>query len=158
MEITHIYVSDGHNYFGHKDKPPGENPTVEVDAVECVAGQGIAGDRFFDYRDDYKGQITFFAEEVFAELCQHFGVHDKSPSVLRRNIITRGKDLTSLIGQEFDVQGVRLRGTEECRPCFWMNDAFAQGAETFLRGRGGLRARILTNGVLRVTAPAVASA
>jgi MOSC domain-containing protein YiiM len=47
------------------------------------------------------------------------------------------------------VQGVRFLGTQECSPCHWMNHAFAAGAERALHGRGGLRARILTDGVLR---------
>jgi MOSC domain-containing protein YiiM len=71
------------------------------------------------------------------------------PSVFRRNVITGGMDLNELIGQEFQIQGVRFRGTEECRPCYWMDQAFAPGANEFLKGRGGLRAVILTDGRLR---------
>jgi MOSC domain-containing protein YiiM len=41
---------------------------------------------------------------------------------------------------------------EECRPCYWMNRAIAPGAEEFLKGRGGLRAKILCDGELRPTA------
>jgi MOSC domain-containing protein YiiM len=48
------------------------------------------------------------------------------------------------------VQGVAFIGTGECRPCYWMDQALAPGAEAALRGRGGLRAQILTNGRLRV--------
>jgi len=70
----------------------------------------------------------------------------------RRNVITRSVDLNELIGQEFEVQGVRFLGTEECRPCYWMDSVFAPGAQQFLKGRGGLRARILTDGLLRSAA------
>jgi len=66
------------------------------------------------------------------------------------NVIVRGVDLNELIDHEFEVQGVRFRGTEECRPCYWMNEAFGPGAEEALRTRGGLRAQILTDGVLEV--------
>ncbi len=121
---------------------------LEQDAIECVTGKGIVGDRFFGHKDDYKGQITFFAEEVFEDLCTQFQVQDKDPSVFRRNVITRGVDLNSLIGKEFEVQGVRFLGTEECKPCYWMDQAFAEGAEVALRGQGGLRARILCDGML----------
>ena len=151
MEILHLYISPEHNYFGHKGREPDEHPTLEVEQIECVAGHGIRGDRFFDYRDSYKGQITFFAEEIYRALCDALNVHDSEPAVLRRNVITRGVDLNSLIGTEFEVQGVRFHGTEECRPCFWMEQAFAPGAEKFMKGNGGLRARILTDGELRVT-------
>lgn len=55
----------------------------------------------------------------------------------------------TLVGREFQIQGIRFHGIAECSPCYWMNTAFGLGAEDALRGRGGLRARILTNGVLR---------
>ena len=122
-------------------------------AIECVAGHGIRGDRFFDYKEDYKGQITFFALEVFDELCAALKLSDCSPASLRRNIITREADLNALIEREFEIQGVRFNGVQECRPYYWMDRVVAPGAEKFLKGRGGLRARILTDGILRSTAP-----
>jgi MOSC domain-containing protein YiiM len=76
-------------------------------------------------------------------------VRDKLPSVFRRNVMTRGMDLNSLIGHEFEVQGVRFFGVEESKPCSWMNHAFCPGAEAALKDRGGLRARILSDGTLR---------
>ena len=115
-----------------------------------MAGRGILGDRFFDYKPGYKGQITFFALEVFAAISDELGVWDKTPSSFRRNVVTQGVELNSLIGVEFEIQGLRFRGEEECRPCHWMNRAFAPGAEQFLKGRGSLRAAILAGGKLRV--------
>lgn len=148
MVIVRLYISPQHNYFGHHGKPPGEAPMVEVDRVECVAGKGLKGDRFFDFKQDYKGQVTFFSEEVYESLCEKLQVSDREPYVFRRNIVVRGVDLNALIGQEFEIQGVRFAGTQECTPCYWMDQAFAPGAEQALKGRGGLRARILTDGVL----------
>ena len=153
VEIRHLYISDGHNYFGHHGREPGGHRIVEVPAIDCVAGHGIRGDRFFDYRDDYKGQITFFAIEVFQELCQTLPVPNASPGMLRRNVIVAGTDLNSLIGKTFELQGVSFYGTGECKPCYWMDQAFAPGTEKFLRGRGGLRARILSDGELRFNSP-----
>jgi MOSC domain-containing protein YiiM len=69
--------------------------------------------------------------------------------VFRRNIITEGQDLNALIGQEFEIQGTRFLGMAECSPCYWMEEAFHPGAETALKNHGGLRAKILTDGVLR---------
>lgn len=148
--IEQIFISPGHNFFGHQDQPAGEHPTVELKEVECVAGQGLFGDRFFGFKENYKGQVTFIAAEVFAEVCRQLAVSDKSAGTTRRNIVTRGVDLNSLIGREFEVQGVRFAGVAECSPCHWMNEAIAPGAEAALHGRGGLRARILTDGWLRV--------
>jgi MOSC domain-containing protein YiiM len=122
---------------------------VEVPVVECVAGRGIRGDRYFDFKDDYKGQITFFSLDVFDELRAALGLHDCSPAAARRNVITRDVDLNDLIGKEFEVQGVCLYGTEESAPCYWMDRAFAPGAREFLKGDGGLRAKILSDGELR---------
>jgi MOSC domain-containing protein YiiM len=150
FDLVHLYVSPGHNYFGRHGLTPGQSPVQEMSEVNCVAGRGIEGDRFFDHGADYKGQITFFADEVYRSLCEQFDAHDKPSSVFRRNVITRGVDLHELIGREFEIQGVRYSGTEECRPCHWMDLAFCPGAEAALRGHGGLRARILTSGVLRV--------
>lgn len=148
MEILHLYISPGHNYFGHYGRDAGTHPTTEVERIDCVAGHGIRGDRFFDYRNSYKGQITFFADEVYRALCDHLRVGNVPPSASRRNVITRNLDLNSLIGKDFEIQGVRFHGTEECRPCAWMNAAFGGEAEKFLRGQGGLRARILCDGRL----------
>jgi MOSC domain-containing protein YiiM len=149
VEICHLYISPGHNFVGHHGQEPDEFPMIEVPIVECVAGRGLRGDRYFDFKADYKGQVTFFSLEVFDELCGALHVQGIPASAVRRNIFTRDIDLNSLIGQEFEVQGVRFYGTEESRPCHWMNRAIGEGAEAFLKGRGGLRARILTDGILR---------
>lgn len=75
------------------------------------------------------------------------------PEATRRNVFTRGVDLKAWIGQEFELQGLRFFGTEECRPCYWMDQALGPEANAWLRGRGGLRARILTSGWLHQDAP-----
>ena len=148
MQIQRLYISSGHNYFGHHGQKPGEHPMFERDEIECVAGRGIAGDRFFEFKPDYSGQITFFAEEVYDALCREFALSDKDASGFRRNVITRGADLNSLIGREFEIENVRFRGEKACDPCHWMDYAFAPGAEAFLKGQGGLRASILSSGKL----------
>jgi MOSC domain-containing protein YiiM len=150
MQIVHLYRSPGHNYFGHHGLAPSAHELISCESLHCVAGRGIEGDRFFDYKANYKGQITFFEMETYERLCEQFGIRDKSPGVFRRNVLTRGANLNELIGVEFEVQGVRFLGTDESKPCYWMDQAFAPGAEQALKGHGGLRARILTDGVLRI--------
>lgn len=151
MTIEQIFTSSGHNFVGHHDQPPGEFPLEEQSEIECLAGRGIRGDRFFDFKKDYQGQVTFFAREVFDELVREFGVGAKSPGVLRRNVIVSGVDLMELIGVEFELQGMQFRGIQHCKPCDWMNVAVAPGAENYLLpGKGGLRARILSDGRLCV--------
>jgi MOSC domain-containing protein YiiM len=150
MIVRQIFISSGHNYFGHHGRAPDDYPLIEVSEIQCVAGHGIRGDRFYDYRDNYKGQITFFSAEIFEKLAERFDLTNKSAGALRRNVIVSGVNLNDLIGEEFSVQGVRLRGTAHCRPCYWMNQAVAPGAEEFLQGNGGLRAQILGDGVIAV--------
>lgn len=150
VRIFHLYVSPAHNYFGHHGKPAGTASTIACEQVNCVANRGIEGDRFFDYKENYKGQITFFDEAVYRRLCRELNVSDKTPEVFRRNVVIGGVDLNQLVGKEFTLQGVRFRGMVECKPCYWMDGAFAAGAEEKLKGFGGLRAQILNTGVLKV--------
>lgn len=150
MKITGLSVSPAHNYFGRHGQSAGEHPLLTVAEVECVAGRGLRGDRFFDYKPGYAGQISFFSAEVHDAMGDALGIADTSPAAHRRNVIVRGADLNALIGHEFELQGVRFQGVAECRPCYWMDQAFAPGAEVWLRGNGGLRAKILSDGWLRV--------
>ncbi len=150
MQVQQIFISPGHNYYGHAGREPDDFPIQEVPEIECVAGRGLRADRFFDYKEDYKGQITFFSRETFDDLRAAFPEVEKSPGVLRRNVIVSGVDLIALIGQEFELQGVRFLGTAHCKPCYWMDRAFAPGTEDWLLdNKGGLRARILSDGWLR---------
>ena len=152
IRIERIFISPGHNFYGHQTNSPGEHPTLEVNEIECIAGKGLFGDRFFGYKENFKGQVTFFSAEVFDDVCQKLDVSGKHPGVTRRNVITRGVDLNSLVGTTFALQGIEFEGMCECSPCHWMNHAIAPGAEVALHARGGLRARILTDGILRVDA------
>ena len=152
IHVRQLFISPGHNYFGRHGQAPGENPILEVKEIECVAGHDIRGDRFFDFKDNYKGQVTFFSVEVFDALRRELNLPAAQPSATRRNVFVSGLDLNSLVGTEFDVQGVKFSGAERCSPCHWMDSALGPGAEVWLRGRGGLRARILSDGIIRVWA------
>jgi molybdopterin-guanine dinucleotide biosynthesis protein A len=150
MKIAALQLSTGHNYFGHHGRPPDEHPMTAATTVDCLAGRGLRGDRFLDYKPAYAGQITFFAEEVHQALLAALQLPPRSAAAYRRNVITRGVELNGLIGQEFTVQGIRFFGTAECKPCYWMEQAIGLGAEAWLRDRGGLRAKILSDGPLHV--------
>jgi MOSC domain-containing protein YiiM len=148
MKIEAIYVSPGHNFFGRHGQPVEQHAIATVETVECVAGRGLRGDRFFDYKAGYAGQITFFSLEVHAALQAAFALPRLCASAYRRKVLIRGADLTGLIGRDFEIQGVVFRGVAECKPCYWMDGAVAPGAEAWLKGRGGLRAQILNDGWL----------
>jgi MOSC domain-containing protein YiiM len=151
IEVCQLFISPGHNFFGHHGQAAGQHPTLQVKQVECVAGRGLRGDRFFDYKKDYKGQITFFALEVLEAFRREMNRPETQGGATRRNALVRDADLMALIGKEFELQGVRFLGVEHCAPCYWMDLALGPGAEKWLQGRGGLRARILSDGFLTAT-------
>jgi MOSC domain-containing protein YiiM len=146
--IRHIFISPGHNFFGRYGQPPREHAAMDVARVKCRAGWGLEGDRFYGYRPGYKGQVTFFAWETHEGAKREFRVPRLLPSVYRRNVVVEGIDLNALIGRRFTLGGVEFEGTAEARPCHWMNTAVATGAEDWLMGNGGLRAKVLTDGEL----------
>lgn len=64
VRIAGLFISGGHNFFGHYGREAGESPTISVEQVECVAGKGLMGDRFFEHKENHKGQVTFFGSNV----------------------------------------------------------------------------------------------
>jgi len=148
VDILGIFISPGHDFKGRHGKGRLKHRIDCVDEVECVAGRGLVGDRYFDHDTDYKGQVTFISQEVIDAVQAELNLADVAPEQMRRNVIIAGVDLNKLIGSEFELGGIRFYGMEECSPCYWMNQAVAEGAEASLRGRGGLRCRVLTSGTL----------
>ena len=148
--IHGIYTSPGHNYFGHHDRTPGEHGIVEHDSVELVAGKGIPGDRFFDWKADYKGQLTLIDRGVIDDIRQHAENPDLPASAFRRNVVVSGIDLNRLVGRVFRLGDALLEGTQKCAPCYWMDQACGKaGTEKLMHDRGGLRCRILEGGTIR---------
>lgn len=149
ITIHHLFISPGHNYFGNRTQTPGAHPTYDVETVEVKAGLGLVGDRFYGKGENFDGHVTFFAWEVFQVVSAECGVQNRSPEVLRRNVVVEGMNLNQLIGQEFAIDGIHFYGTKHCAPCRWMDLGLAPGALKLLRGRGGLRAQVLSDGLLR---------
>jgi MOSC domain-containing protein YiiM len=149
MNIVRLYHSPEHIYKGHMGMPAGTVPMVEESRIRLVAGRGVEGDRYYKL-EGAKGQVTFFAEETWLRLRSALGVAGRGPDVFRRNVIVRGTDLNELVGRDFEVQGVRFHGVEYCKPCFWMEQAFAPGTFDLLVAwkAGGLRASVLSDGWL----------
>ena len=152
-ELLEIWISPGNDFRGHHGGPRGDHGIESVNEVECIAGMGLKGDRYFGYKPDFKGQVTFFDYDAVDAVRKQFNRPDLSGGEFRRNLIVRGVDLSAWVGKRFRFQGVEFEGSEECKPCYWMDEAVAPGVEEFLKSRfrGGLRARILTNGRLRVS-------
>lgn len=147
--IESLWISPGHDFKGRHGRSRLDHGVTSVEAIECHAGRGLVGDRYYDYRPDFKGQLTLFAAEVWEALEADLGLEGVDPSAFRRNVLLRGLELNQLIGREFRLGEVLLFGTEESRPCYWMDEAIGPGACAWMAGRGGLRAKILCDGWLR---------
>ncbi|MCU0795578.1 MAG: molybdenum cofactor biosynthesis protein MoaE [Akkermansiaceae bacterium] len=152
--LRQIWISPGNDFRGHHGGPRGENGIASVGEVECIAGMGLRGDRYFGYKPDFKGQVTFMDADVIDAVGNHTGRQEITGGEFRRNLIVSGVRLGDWVGRRFLFQGITFEGTEECKPCYWMDKAVAPGTEEFLKDacRGGLRARILSDGILRVSA------
>lgn len=152
-KLLHIYVSPGHDYWGKKGEGRMSHGIRDVSSAECVAGKGIVGDRYYGYRANFRGQVTFFEQAVVEGIRREFGLPKLPASVFRRNFIVTDVRLGDWIGKRFLFQGVEFEGTQECRPCHWMDRVVGPGTEAFMKQsfRGGLRARVVTSGVLRTS-------
>jgi MOSC domain-containing protein YiiM len=128
-----------------------EDPTSPVAGVKAVPGRGLEGDRTFDRsRGDPGRELTLIEIEALEALKRETGI-ELAPGLSRRNVVTRGVRLNDLVGREFTVGAVKCRGIRLCQPCGHMEGlAGLHGVKDGLRDRGGLRAQILTEGVIRV--------
>jgi hypothetical protein len=124
-------------------------PVASRETVEIEAGRGIVGDRYATgsgYWSDPKWpdqELTLVEAEVADALAIEAGA-------LRRNVVTRGVRLDDLIGRRFRIGDAVIEGVRPCDPCRHIESLTRPGIARELVGRGGLRARILTSGRLRV--------
>jgi MOSC domain-containing protein YiiM len=135
--------------------PSAAAPTKSVDSVRALAGNGLEGDRYcneagtYSYQRGSARQVTLIEVEAIEALKRDDGI-EIDPGASRRNIVTRGVALNHLVGREFKVGGVALRGVELCEPCAHLQKLTLQGVMRGLVHRGGLNAEILTDGLIRV--------
>ena len=124
-----------------------------VDTIRAHAGKGPEGDRNF-FKDgsppkEFDRQITLIEAEAIEGARREYEVQ-LDPIETRRNILTRGVALNHLVGREFQVGSVRLRGTMLCEPCGHLEKLTRPGIRKSLIHRGGLCAQILIDGDIRV--------
>ncbi len=153
-ELLEILISPGHDYWGREGAGRLQHGIQSVASATLLAGQGIEGDRYALKRPGHKAQVTFLDVAVVEAVRARFALSRLPAGVFRRNLIVRGVDLAQLKGQRFRLQGVEFYGTQECRPCEWMDRVIASGAQDFLRAPffGGLRASVTVGGGLDVDA------
>lgn len=143
--VLHIYIA-----------PEAGAPMQGVEAAHAVPGLGLEGDRYHRQAGSFSRwpgphrELTLIAEEDLAAMHRETGLL-LPPEASRRNVLTRGVDLRTLIGCEFAIGPVRLRGMQRCQPCKYLaRRAGLPGLVRALSGRSGIRARILTESTIRV--------
>jgi len=135
--------------------PEAGAPMVVVPEARALLGHGLEGDRYATGRGHYSPrpsqggrEITLIETETIDALGD-LGVK-VSAAETRRNVATRGVPLNHLVDRVFRVGEVRLRGTRLCEPCKYLDGLTRDGVMAALVHRGGLRAQILGEGVIRV--------
>jgi MOSC domain-containing protein YiiM len=132
-------------------------PMESREEVKAVAGQGLEGDRYFDGTGHWSKTLGVGREVTLIEIEAIEALESErniaiTPGATRRNVVTRGVPLNHLVGREFQLGAVRLRGTRLCEPCTYLEGLTQQGVLSGLIHRGGLRAEIVTGGTIRVEA------
>ncbi|MEP6642990.1 MAG: MOSC domain-containing protein [Acidobacteriaceae bacterium] len=129
-------------------------PTFAVHSVKAIPGVGLDGDRyatrqgtFFKPEPDY--ELTLIEAEALEALLKDYSV-TLLPGDARRNLVTRGVPLNHLVGRDFKVGDVKIRGIRLCEPCSHLQAMTQLPVIRGLRHRGGLRAQILSGGNIRV--------
>lgn len=130
---------------------PGERP-VAVDEIKAMAGVGLDGDPYvaegIENEPGRGQQLTLITREEIEGLAEE-GVTLR-PGESRRQLETRGVDLKSLIGKRFRVGEVECRGIRVCAPCQGLQNMTGKPVLLGLKGKGGLRADIVSTGMIRV--------
>jgi MOSC domain-containing protein YiiM len=131
-----------------------KEPMISVPEVRAIAGAGLEGDRYCRERGTFSkklpsNQITLIEAEALEAAERDYGI-ELTAEESRRNVLTCGVALNHLVGREFQIGEVRLRGLKLCEPCTHLQQLTAKAVLKALRHRGGLRAEILGGGVIKV--------
>jgi MOSC domain-containing protein YiiM len=158
VEVVGLLASPAHRWDGRPDVAVAALPVESRESVEVRADLGIVGDRYAGRPAHRDASVTVLAVESLEELAAELGSGPWDPLAARRNVVLRGAEVEALRGQPFSLDcgagEVRLHGGRPANPCAWMDLVLAPGAHRGMRGRGGVRCRPRTDGVLRV-GPAV---
>jgi MOSC domain-containing protein YiiM len=131
-----------------------KGPIQALDQVVAIPGVGLEGDRyalrqgtFYKPLPDF--ELTLIEAEAIEALRRDYDV-ELAPGDARRNLVTSGVPLNHLVGRDFLVGDVRIRGIRLCEPCDHLQQVTGKQLIKGMRHRGGLRAQILTKGTIRV--------
>jgi len=126
-----------------------------VSQVEAMPGKGLDGDRYYHQQGTFSKPGSVDREVTLIEIEAIEALKRENELSLgagqaRRNLVTRGVPLNHLVGQEFQVGEIVLRGIRLCEPCGHLESLTIKGVKDGLCHRGGLRAQIVRGGTIRV--------
>ena len=122
-----------------------------TDCIEARIGQGLTGDRF-KARSPTR-EVTLIQAEHIEAVASMMGFSHLDPALLRRNLVVVGINLLALKDREFHVGHVKCHGTGLAHPCSKMEKQLGAGGYNSMRGHGGITARIITSGLIRLGDP-----
>lgn len=131
------------------------DPARTISATQALAGIGLADDRLGKKGESELStrQVTLVQAEhlpVIAQLAQLSGVAAVDPVRLRRNLVVSGINLLALRNARIQVGDAVLEIVGPCAPCSRMETEVGPGAYAAMRGHGGMTARVITTGAIRV--------
>lgn len=130
-------------------RPAKQAELIEPDQAALDEHDGLVGDHWAGRRSR-KRQLTLIQAEhlpAIAALADHESV---APALLRRNLMVEGVNLLALREQRFHIGSVVLEGTGHCHPCSRMEKALGPGGYNAVRGHGGITARVVSGGTIRL--------
>ena len=133
-----------------------EGRLESVPEVRAVPGKGLEGDRYFRGEGSFSKnpgggrQVTLVAQRDARSARARARHQAARRAETRRNLLTSGVPLNDLVGKEFQVGAVRMKGVRLAEPCNHLERLTQPGVLKGLVHRAGLRADILDEGVLRV--------
>lgn len=129
-------------------RPERRAPMRVVETAELDPKRGLVGDR-------YSGKsgtrhVTLIGKADLMSIADFLGLPEVPPDLLRRNIVVSGINLLALKEKRFRLGTARLEMTGECHPCSRMEEIFGPGGYNAVRGHGGIAARVLEGGTVRL--------
>lgn len=134
-------------WIGLRTKKRG--PIQVVNEVQAARGSGLVGDRYSG-KFSSKRQVTLIQGEHIDAVGAFMEMNDLAPTLLRRNIVVRGINLLALKNKTFSIGDAMFEMTGLCHPCSRMEEALGAGGYNAMRGHGGITARVLQEGLIRV--------
>ncbi|MEN0006328.1 MAG: MOSC domain-containing protein [Bacteroidota bacterium] len=123
----------------------------QVEAVEVVLESGLLGDHYSGKSG--KRQVTLIQQEHIDTVASILQKETVDPALLRRNIVVAGINLLALKDQQFQIGEAILETTGLCHPCSRMEANLGPGGYNAMRGHGGITARVIKGGTVKLGDP-----